>query len=106
AGANYPETFNDTIIQPMQGVSLANVINGTKIPSRSIYFSHQGARAVVKDNWKLVWGKRLGVKPYWELYDLSKDKCETNDVAKDNPDVVEVLSEEWKAYAKRTGLTK
>ncbi|MCG8696547.1 MAG: arylsulfatase, partial [Bacteroidales bacterium] len=40
AGANYPETFNDTIIQPMQGVSLANVINGTKIPSRSIYFSH------------------------------------------------------------------
>ena len=48
-------------------------------------------------DWKLVrMGGRARVgKAAWELYDLSKDVSETNNLAKDHPDVLEQLIERW-----------
>ena len=34
-------------------------------------------------------------KTAWELYDLSEDVAETNNLAKDHPDVLEQLIERW-----------
>lgn len=104
AGASYPLNYRGADIQPMEGKSLLEAFRGGHLDNRSIYFSHQGARAVVNGQWKLVWGKRMPEKPTWELYDLSKDRCETTDVAGEHPEIVQKLSDEWGAYAKRTGI--
>ena len=65
-------------------------------------YQHEGARAIHKGKWKLVYGKRFPNPVAWELYDLTKDPCETNDLATQHPEVVKVLAKEWDAWAKRT----
>ena len=104
AGAEYPETFMGNNIQPVEGISLTGVFNGDVLPERAIYFSHQGARAVVKGDWKVVWGKRMPSEVDWELYNLKEDRCEANNLAEQYPEKVEELTKLWFDYADRVGL--
>jgi arylsulfatase A-like enzyme len=48
-------------------------------------------------DWKLVrmGGKARTGNAGWELYDLSKDLAETNNLAKDHPDLLQQLIERW-----------
>jgi hypothetical protein len=39
----------------------------------------------------------------WELYDLSRDRCETEDLAAKHPERVQQLSTLYNAWAERTG---
>ncbi|WP_339865279.1 sulfatase [uncultured Algoriphagus sp.] len=81
----------------MEGVSLAPAMQGKKIASRQLYwhYPHYGNQggdpsSIVREgNWKLIY--------YWEdksveLYDLSKDPREGNDVAKQNRKVTTKLA--------------
>jgi arylsulfatase len=105
AHATYPKVHAGKPVLPMEGVSLtATFTNGGALPSRAICFQHQGARAIEKGNWKLVYGKRFPDPVEWELYDLSQDPCETMNLAKQHPELVKSLSDEWDEWAKRTGL--
>ncbi len=56
-----------------------------------LWWLHEGNRAVRVGNWKLVAARD---EP-WELYDLSSDRSETNNVAAANPDKVKELSAVW-----------
>ncbi|MCG8307315.1 MAG: arylsulfatase [Cytophagales bacterium] len=103
-GAQYPETFDGNSIQKMEGVSLLNIFQGETLQIRPIYFSHQGARAVVLGDWKAVWGKNMPYEISWELYNLKEDRCETNNLAEQNPQKVKELSAMWEEYAARVGL--
>jgi arylsulfatase len=51
-------------------------------------------------NWKLV---REYQKP-WELYDLSKDRTEMNNLAKLNAAKLQEMITMWKAWADKTGV--
>jgi len=104
AGAKYPKKFNGNSIQPEEGVDLLPAIKGKSIPERTIYFSHQGARAVIRGGWKIVWGKRMPWKIKWELYDLNKDRSEARDLAKKYPERVKEMVTAWDRYAERVGL--
>ena len=74
------------------------------LPQRAIYFEHQEARALIRGDWKLVWGKRMPWQIDWELYNLKRDRCETTDLADKYPRRVRQLADEWLGYAKRVGL--
>ena len=50
-----------------------------------LYWQDPKSRAVRMDNWKAI---QPGKNKPFELYDLSKDIQELNDVAKDHPDVL------------------
>jgi arylsulfatase A-like enzyme len=50
-------------------------------------------RCIRRDNWKLV---SVDGEP-WELYDLSQDRTETNDLAASAPDKASELEAEWNA---------
>lgn len=102
-GAEYPQTRHDKVVQPMEGVSLAPLLkSGASLPPRSLCYQHEGARAIHKAPWKLVWGKRFPAAVTWELYDVTKDPCEINDLAKQHPELVASLSREWEEWARRT----
>ena len=40
----------------------------------------------------------------WELYDLSSDRSEVNNVSDQHPEIVKELSEQWQAWADRVGV--
>jgi len=104
AGAKYPKKYNGNSIHPEEGVDLLPAINGKSIPERAIYFSHQKARAVIRGDWKIVWGKRMPWEIKWELYDLKNDRSESRDLAEKYPERVQEMVTAWDRYAERVGL--
>ncbi len=81
AGAAYPGTHNDYDIRPLRGQSLLEPFQD---PGWSrdgpIYWEHEGNQAVRLGQWKLV--RRF--PDDWELYDLSLDRTEQEDLATSN----------------------
>lgn len=59
----------------------------------SLWWLHEGNRALRVGNWKLVAAKN---EP-WELYDLAVDRSETNNLAAQHPDTVRTLEHRWTA---------
>ncbi len=40
----------------------------------------------------------------WELYDLTADRTETHDLAKDRPEDVAALKADWQAWAEKNDV--
>lgn len=99
--ATYPREWNGHAITPEEGVSLLPIFAGGTLPERPLFFEHQGARALRAGRWKLVWSKQEPHPITWELYDMDADRCETHDLAKEQPERVKTMAEEWLAWAKR-----
>ena len=82
-GARYPREFKGKTIQPMEGVSLRPAFTGGRITrTQPIFWEHEGNRAVRSGRWKLVSRYPDG----WELYDMTADRVEHNDLARRHPD--------------------
>ncbi len=62
------------------------------VPRDSIWWLHEGNRALRVGDWKIV---AAGAKSAWELYDLRTDRAESNDLAKKQPDRVKAMAELW-----------
>lgn len=100
-GADYPELYNGNAIIPIEGVSLFGAAADNKpIDREALYFEHEGNRYIRKGEWKLV---SLGNRE-WELYDMEKDRSETNNLAADYPQLVKEMKDEWERWAWRTGV--
>ena len=85
----------------VDGVSLVPTLTGQPQPSRGPMYrefpSYGGQQAVWDGDWKLYRGDlnrkaRQNAPLEWELYDLSSDPNESDDVAGAHPDVVERLA--------------
>ena len=94
AGANYQGKL------PLPGVDLIDQINNGG-SERTLFFEHQGNRAVRSGRWKLV---ALDDEP-WELYDFSVDRTELADLAKALPEKVNELSTAWEQWGAKNQVT-
>src|SRR5262249_36902403 len=56
-----------------------------------LWWEHEGNCAIRVGDWKLVAAK----DGPWELFDLSTDRAETRDLARDRPDKVRELEQRW-----------
>ncbi|WP_119696131.1 arylsulfatase [Microbacterium halotolerans] len=67
---------------------------------RTLFWEHIGNAAVRRGSYKLVreWGSA------WELYDISTDRSESEDLADGRPEMVEELAELWEAWAREHGV--
>ncbi len=102
AEGEYPTMYEGQEIIPMEGKSMLPILHGKqRQPHQQIVWEWSGSRALREGDWKVVWPKK-GKK--WELYDLAQDRCETKDLAADNPDLTKRLSDAWFEWARRTGL--
>jgi arylsulfatase A-like enzyme len=100
-GARYPREFKGQTIQPMEGVSLRPAFAGRVLKrTQPIFWEHEGNRAIRSGKWKLV-SKYLDG---WELYDITADRVERNDLAARHPDIVKKLAAEWEAWARRANV--
>ena len=85
----------------LPGESLSWLWNGKKADSRTLYWEHEGNKAIRKGDLKLVKDQE---DPAWELYDLSKDPAETNDLAAGKPELVKKMLAEYQAWAGKVGV--
>lgn len=84
---------------PWNGHSLLPALQGKgRIDHERLFFSHAKGRALRKGNWKLVRVGQPKNKSRWELYDLSVDPNETKDLARQMPNKVKLLAQEWSAW--------
>lgn len=79
----------------LDGTDLTPYLKGEKkdAPHEALFFSQGGMAAVRRGSWKLVM-----TGPAAQLFDLSKDIEERNDLAATDPDRVTKLKECWKAW--------
>jgi arylsulfatase A-like enzyme len=63
-----------------------------------------GRRAIRRGNWKAVYIPAPHGPDEWELYDLTKDQGETENLAAVRPDILEDLLLEYTRYSEETGV--
>lgn len=100
AGAKYPEKFHDRALTPLSGKSLVSVLQGKSLGERTLAWEHEGNRAVRVGDWKLV----ASFRSAWELYDLSRDRSELNNLAVQQPAKVKELTAAWQTWADQVGV--
>jgi arylsulfatase len=109
AGVDHPGTsYKGHKVEPIRGRSMMKVLNGK---SEFVYDNDTavnwelfGFRAVRKGDFKLVWLPiPFGVDD-WQLYDLSKDPAELNDLSKKRPKLRKEMIGIWNQYSKDVGV--
>ncbi|HEX5447123.1 MAG TPA: arylsulfatase [Pirellulales bacterium] len=82
------------------GKSLAPALADDCVIDRdSLWWLHEGNRAIRVGNWKLV---AAGDQGPWELYDLSVDRSETNNLIGERPEVARDLEQRWQRQFQET----
>ncbi len=85
----------------LPGMSLSYLWDGTSIPSRTYCWEHEGNQAIRQGNWKLVKDQE---DASWELYDLSKDPSEMNDLSQKQPGKVKTMMAVYQEWAAKVGV--
>jgi hypothetical protein len=114
AGIPQPQVVNGVTQKPIEGVDFVSTFDSASAPEvrTTQYFEMMGNRAIYKDGWiaatrhGIPWmtaGQATGFdKDAWELYDLSKDFTEADDLVAKNPaklkELQAVFDEEARKY--------
>lgn len=107
AGGKYPESFNGSKIQPMEGISLMPALKGKAFKRQEpLFWEHEGNRAVRDGDWKLVsaYDNVAGKFKAWELYNLRDDRSELKNLASENAEITSKLEKEYNIWANRVGV--
>lgn len=100
AGTEYPANYAGHALRPLEGRSLAPLLRGgPRAGHPGLFFEHEGGRAVIAGDWKLVAQPR----GEWELYHIAVDATETRDLAGREPRRAAELEQMWRAWARRVG---
>ena len=103
AGISYPQTHNGHELAPIDGKSLAPILEGnSREGHEQIFWEHIGNRAVRQGNWKLVFDVKYAKE--WELYNLEADPTETRNLAVKHPQKAKKLRLIWEEWAENVGV--
>ena len=112
-GITAPDIYKGTDQLPVTGKSFRAVLDDAEAPAANTlqYFENAGSRALIAERdgvwWKAVTkhnpGDDFETEP-WELYDLTVDPSECNDLAETNPDRLAAMVELWWQEAQRHGV--
>jgi arylsulfatase len=92
AGVSKPTEWEGERIPVPPGRSLAPAFaEDVVIARKQLWWMHEGHRAIRVGDWKLVAAKG----DPWELYDLSVDRAESNNLATRMPEKVKQLEAAW-----------
>ncbi|MDE0136000.1 MAG: arylsulfatase [Acidimicrobiaceae bacterium] len=112
-GIAAPDVFRGYAQLPVTGNSFASVLADAGAPATNTlqYFEQSGSRALVVEQdgvcWKAVTRHIKGESfddDRWELYELSADLSECNDLAETRPDKLDEMIGLWWAEAERHGV--
>jgi len=108
-----PEVFRGIDQMPVTGHSFANILRDAEVPAANTlqYFENSGSRALITERdgqlWKAVTKHNQGddfeTEP-WELYNLSNDPSECENLAEFEPGITQDLIDLWWVEAERHGV--
>ena len=101
AGARYPAKIGDRQILPLPGLSLVPALRGLPTEERTLYFEHEGNRAIREGPYKL--SARKGQS--WSLYHVETDRTELEDRSSAEPEQLERLAAKWQKWARENHVT-
>ena len=109
AGIEHPgKSYKGRNVEPLRGRSMVNVINGKSDfvhdNDTAVSWEMLGFRAVRKGDYKLVWLPLPFGNDDWQLYDLSKDPAELNDLSEQRPELRQEMIGIWEQYSKDVGV--
>jgi arylsulfatase len=99
-GAAMPEERNGVPVHRLPGMSMLGSWLARPAGSQPLWWEHCGNAGIQAGRWKLV---RQYDWP-WELYDIDRDRTESEDLSDEYPDVVADLSAQWQWTADRVGV--
>lgn len=98
ADADYPRQHRGERVVPCEGKSLKPIFDGKDQFERGpLFFQWRKGQAVRTEKWKIV----VEGQDDWELYDMEKDKTETNNIAEQHSEVVKHLNTKYRNWWKR-----
>jgi arylsulfatase len=101
AGVGYPKELNGKKLTGLAGKSLTGTLFGKERQTdRTLFWEHEGSRAMRKGQWKLV----AEIHQPWELYNLENDRTETVNLATKMPAKVLQLEKEYLNWAGKVGV--
>jgi arylsulfatase A-like enzyme len=109
AGVDHPgEFYKGRKVEPLRGRSMMNVLSGKSDfvydNDTAVCWEMLGFRAVRKGDLKLVWLPLPFGNDDWQLYDLSKDPAELNDLSQELPKRREEMIGIWEQYSEDVGV--
>jgi arylsulfatase len=97
------ETLPPLLGKPWTAV-LAGRAESPRTPRDALAWELFGNRAVRQGDWKARWLYKPFGKADWELFDVTADPGENQDLAAARPDKLRELVKAWEAYAKANGV--
>jgi arylsulfatase A-like enzyme len=109
AGVEHPgRTWKGRAIEPVRGRSLMPYLRGETevVHSEDVATGWElfGRCAIRRGDWKALLLPPPDGPGRWQLYDLSRDPGETDDLAGAEPARLAGLVEDWNAYVEETGV--
>ncbi len=110
AGLNHPETYRGREVESMRGRSIAGILSGN---AENVYGADEpigaemaGGKWLRQGDYKAVLVPPPFGSAEWQLFDLSKDPGETQDLSETNPQKLEQLKAAWDQYADEVGVVE
>jgi arylsulfatase len=108
AGVEHPSSFKGREVAPVQGKSWVGMLEGEtqspRGPNDWLGWELFGNRAIRQGDWKISSLFQPFGTGDWQLYNLSKDPGEQNDLSDKYPDKKEELIAFWDEYEKTNGV--
>ncbi len=103
--ASYPSQHDGRPVKPAPGISMMPYLTGNvETPeNRTLYWQHLNHAAIREGDWKLVTLDDRN-QDSWELYDMSHDRSETDNVVKQHPALASELHGKWKQWATESNV--
>lgn len=105
AGTELPTEYNGKSLKQHSGKSLVPIFSGAKerLHTEPIFWEHEGNKAVRLGKFKLVqeWKKD---DQSWELYDMEKDRSETNNIIELYPEKANEMIAQYDEWAQVVGV--
>ena len=85
----------------LDGISIIPTFSGKKLQRDKPLFFQYGSWQVIREHqWKLVQHK----KDPWQLYDVSRDRTETQNLVAQFPERVSQMKKSWEDWASGVGI--
>ncbi len=108
-GIDVPEQLNDVEQMEVTGTSFAETFDNPDADTGkdTQYFELSGKRTIYHDGWKAISNHEPGTDfedDEWELYNVTVDFSELNNVASEHPELLEELIDLWNEQAEKNNV--